>query len=276
MKKFSIAMTTMATVFALTIGSCSKDDNNNGGTETDGAVEMSTQKAISDALYDDVSMEVLQANTQGGLNGPETVQQTCATISITPQDPGVWPKTVTIDYGTTGCVGLNGFTRKGKLIYTISQRLLNTGAVLEVSFDNYSVNGYKLEGQYRITNNGSANGLNITSVLTNGKVTNPNGVWYTKTTNTTWVQSAGQGTLNILDDEYNVTGTGTFTNMDGDVLTAASKTNLLHKVGCNNTVSGLLDFTFNRILGVLDFGSGTCDKNAVITVAGKDYAITLP
>jgi hypothetical protein len=259
----------------VTLASCQKEDNTAGTDETR-AVALTGQKAFTDALYDDVTTEVMQVNTENGLSQPSAQQQACATVTIAPQDPGTWPKTITIDYGTTGCTGLNGYLRKGKISYTLNRRLLSDGAVVNVSFDNYSVNGYRLEGNYTITNNGSANGLNFTVQLTGGKVTYPNGNWYTKTTNTTWVQSAGQGTLVILDDEYNVTGNGTFTDMDGNILTAASRSALLRKVSCVNTVSGQADLTYNQVSGLLDFGSGGCDKNALITIAGKTYEITLP
>ena len=266
-------------ILTLTIFSCSKNDKGTTPAATDEAktVELTAVKVNSDALYDDVSMEVLQVNTDNGLSAqPVTANQTCATITITPQDPAVWPKTVTIDYGTTGCTGLNGYVRKGKITYTLNKKLLATDAVLTISFDNYSVNGYKLEGQYTITNNGSANGLNVTVKLVNGKVTYPDGSWYTKTSNTTWVQSAGQSTLSALDDEYDVTGTGTIASSAGNTLTATSKTNLHRKVSCTNTVSGILDLTYNNIAGTLDFGSGDCDKSAILTVAGKQYTVTLP
>ena len=239
-------------------------------------VDITGQKAMTDALYDDVTMEILQATSDNGLAQAITLQQACATVSVTPQDPAIWPKTVTIDYGTTGCTGLNGFLRKGKIIYTLSKRFLESGAVASATFDNYFVNGYKLEGTYSITNNGFANGVNVTIKLVNGKVTNPDGKWYTKTTLTNWVQSAGQGSLSFQDDEYNLTGNGTISDKDGTVLTVNSRTALLRRVNCVNTVSGLADLTFNKVSGLLDFGAGTCDKNAVITVAGKNYDITLP
>jgi hypothetical protein len=37
-----------------------------------------------------------------------------------------------------------------------------------------------------------------------------------------------------------------------------------------------MDLTFNNIAGVLDFGNGECDKKALITIAGKQYEVTLP
>lgn len=277
MKNFTSILMAVFAGLLVSTSACKKETTEpSANPDESRVVDMTGQKAVTDALFDDVSMEVMQANADNGLAQPITIQQACAIVSVTPQDPTVWPKTITIDYGADGCTGLNGYLRKGKIVYTLNKRLLADGSVLNISFDNYSVNGYKLEGTYTITNNGSTKGLNVTVQLANGKVTYPNGKWYTKTTNTTWVQSAGQSSFSILDDEYNVTGNGTLTDMDGNTLSAASRTALLRKVNCTNTVSGQADLTFNNISGLLDFGNGGCDKSAVITVAGKNYAIELP
>jgi hypothetical protein len=279
MKILYVKQMGLAVLLSLAVFSCSKDEKSPEPTATDNAsiVELTSQKVITDAFFDDVSAEVLLANTDNGLTAQaQTQQEVCATITISPKDPAVWPKTVTLDYGTAGCTGLNGNLRKGKVIYTIDKKLLNTGAKISVSFDNYTVNGYKLEGVLTITNNGSLNGLNVTATLTNGKVTYPDGKWFTRTSTTNWVQTAGLLSLSLLDDEYNLTGSGAITSSDGNVLTAASKTNLLRKASCLNIVSGQLDLTFNNVTGVLDFGNGDCDKKAVITIAGKQYEVTMP
>ena len=260
---------------SVVMNSCSKDNNENPPSNEESTVSLTNAKVYSDALYDDVSMEVLQVNTENNLSAQPSVNtQTCATVTISPND-ATWPKTVTIDYGTAGCTGANGYTRKGKIIYTLNKKLLTTGAVLTASFDNYSVNGYKLEGTYTITNNGSSAGLNVTIVLANGKVTYPTGVVYTKVSNTTWVQAAGIGTLTVLDDEYYVTGNGSVSTA-GNTLSAASVGNLYRTVTCTNTVSGVLNLNYNNITGTLDFGAGECDKTAVLTVAGKEYNVVLP
>jgi len=264
-----------AICLSVVMNSCSKDDNSNSPSNEESTVTLTNAKVYSDALYDDVSMEVLQVNTESGLSAQASVNtQTCAIVTISPND-ATWPKTVTIDYGTAGCTGANGYTRKGKIIYTLNKKLLTTGAVLTASFDNYSVNGYKLEGTYTITNNGSSAGLNVTIVLANGKVTYPTGVVYTKVSNTTWVQAAGIGSLTALDDEYYVTGNGSISSA-GNTLTAASAGNLYRTVLCPNTVSGVLNLNYNNITGTLDFGFGDCDKTAVLTVAGKEYNVVLP
>jgi hypothetical protein len=139
------------------------------------------------------------------------------------------------------------------------------------------VNDHKIEGNYAITNNGSANGWNITDVLTNGKVTYPDGVtWYTKSGTRTWIQTAGTGTLTLLDDEYDITGSGTIANSAGNTLTGTTNTPLHRTAICQNTVAGKLDLVYNNVNAQLDFGSGTCDKSATLTIANKTYPITLP
>jgi len=163
-------------LLSLLLFSCSKEDVKNitGADDAQKVVELTNKNLSSDLYYDDLSFEVLQVNTENGLTAQPatpTQPQTCATVSVTPKDAAQWPKTVTIDFGTAGCTGQNGYLRKGKIIYTLDKKLITTGAVLTITFENYSVNGHKIEGVCTITNNGSLNGLNVTVKLTNGKIT---------------------------------------------------------------------------------------------------------
>ena len=78
---------------------------------------------------------------------------------------------MTLDYGT-GCT-IGAITRKGKLIVNLSGRLRNAGTTVSTSFENYFVNGYKLEGTFTITNNTANNVLSFVTQTTNGKLTYP-------------------------------------------------------------------------------------------------------
>jgi hypothetical protein len=257
--------------------SCSKDENSTSGSSSElKTAELTAVRLQSDLLYDDVSLEVLQVNLDN--TTPTTTSSACATITVSPQDLNTWPKTVTIDYGTTGCTGINGFVRKGKISYTISKRVREAGATVTVNFDNYSVNGYKLEGVYTITNNGSSDAnLNITTQLVNGKLTYPDGKWYTRSSTINWVQKAGSATpLNPLDDEFSITGNATIRSSENNELITSTKTALTRKLSCANIVSGQLNVIYNGIEGLLDFGAGGCDKDAVLTVGTGSYTITLP
>ncbi len=268
-KRTLIIAVSVLTIFQ----ACTKEKKTEDAPDNKSEIGLTTAKATSDVFFDDVSQEVIQANTESGLTIRET--QACATITISPQGT-TFPKTVTIDFGT-GCTGTNGFVRKGKLIYTISKKFINPGAQIAVSFDGYSVNDYKLEGTYTIKNNGSFTGLNITTTLVDGKITYPDGTWYTRSSVVTWVQAKGADTpLDFSNDEFNITGSGTVKSSTGNELTAASETPLLRKFTCYNTVSGKLNLAFNNITGVLDYGAGECDKAAILTIGNKEYDVTLP
>ena len=272
--KNSFTRTLILAVLAISVfQACSKDDKKEDSTSNDKEVGLANAKAVSDVYFDDVSQEVLQVNTESGLTLRET--QTCATVTITPQD-ATFPKTVTIDFGA-GCTGVNGFVRKGKLIYTINKKFAFPGATATVTFDNYSVNDYKLEGTYTLANNGSLTGLSMTATLVNGKITYPDGTWFTRSSVVNWVQVAGTDTpLDFTNDEFNITGSGTVKSSAGNELTVSTETPLLRKFICFNIVSGKLTLAFNNINGVLDYGTGACDKTATLTIGNKDYAVSLP
>jgi len=270
----------MATILSASMFySCSKDDSPDNATPPEDltAQELTAARIQSDLVFDDVSSEVLQVTLNGTTGAASTTSAACATVTISPQDLTTWPKTITIDYGSTGCVGINGWVRKGKISYTLTKLPRETGAVVNVSFDNYFVNGYKLEGSYSITNNGSADAnLNITTRLVNGKITYPDGKWYTRTSTINWQQVAGSATASVLDDEFNVTGEAVIKSSANNELITSSKTPLLRKVTCGNFVSGQLNVAYNGIAGVLDFGGGTCDKKATLSLGTRNYEVTLP
>lgn len=270
----------MATILSASMFySCSKDDSPDNATPPDDltAQELTAARIQSDLVFDDVSSEVLQVTLNGTTGAASTTSAACATVTISPQDLTTWPKTITIDYGSTGCTGINGWVRKGKISYTLTKLQRETGAVVNVSFDNFFVNGYKLEGSYSITNNRSTDAnLNITTRLVNGKITYPDGKWYTRTSTINWQQVAGSATASVLDDEFNVTGEAVIKSSANNELITSSKTPLLRKVTCGNFVSGQLNVAYNGIAGVLDFGGGTCDKKATLSLGTRNYEVTLP
>lgn len=131
----------MATILSASMFySCSKDDSPDNTTPPDDltAQELTAARIQSDLVFDDVSSEVLQVTLNGTTGAASTTSAACATVTISPQDLTTWPKTITIDYGSTGCTGINGWVRKGKISYTLTKLQRETGAVVNVSFDNFS------------------------------------------------------------------------------------------------------------------------------------------
>ena len=260
-------------VLTVTLHSCKKDkeeETNNNQTE---AAELSVANNIAETMYDDVFNVVLldgQANNVAGRGN------SCATVTLNNSDPDTYPKIMTLDFGS-GCTGFDGLTRKGKIIATLSGRIRTAGTSITISFDNYSVNDFKLEGEFSITNNSGNSSLSFTTQTTNGKLTYPGGtLYYTHSGNHTLTQTAGAGTASFLDDSFSLTGSGTTTSSLGNSLTVNITTPLVKKATCANVVSGVEQFTYNNINGTLDFGDGSCDNLALLTIGSYHQTVTLP
>lgn len=279
---------------------CKKDSNSGTTTSNDDAANLSASATTADNSYSDVFNVALQASSDHSVqlesvhtaynsgiqmdNANATTSthtaSICATVTIDTTVNTTWPKTVTLDFGTTGCTGIDGVTRKGVVTLVFTGRLLTPGSTVTATFANYYVNGYKLEGTYTIHNNTSAGGVSFTTTSTGGKITFPDASFYTYSGTKTVSQSAGASTpLDFTDDEYTVTGNHSVASSTGKTLvsTVESAHPLLVKLTCRHIVSGIVDFTYDSLVdGTLDYGTGTCDDQAVITIGTKTKTITLP
>ena len=255
----------LSTIFS----ACSKKENQVPDTNNQGtAITLTMASSISETLFDDVFNQVnveAENNNISGRISTVTGTQGCATVTLSPADLATFPKTMTIDYGT-GCT-IGAITRKGKFIATFTGRIRNAGTTVTISFDNYYVNDYKLEGSFSITNNTVNNALSFITQSTNGKLTYPGGLlYYTHSGQHTYSQVGGTGTATYLDDSWSVTGTGTTKSSAHESLTVTIKTPLIKNVACGAIVSGEEDFQYNNISGSLNFGSGSCDRQATLTI----------
>lgn len=260
--------------------SCKKAEQKvNNATDIPAAVSLTASASVSQAAYDDVFNVVLQEGESHNVSGRYSSGfklQSCATVTLSPADATTFPKTMTIDFGS-GCVSPDGVTRNGKLTVSLSGQIKTPGSILSVSFENYYVNGFKVEGTYSIKNNTSNNVLSFITQTVGGKVTYPDGAtYYTHTGTHTFTQTSGSGTPTFADDSWSVTGNGNTSNSKGDILTVTIKTPLVKNVTCEHISAGSEDFTYNNLSGTLDFGNGTCDDKAILTIGSYSSEITLP
>ena len=258
------------------IFSCSKKDSTTDNTkDQSAAVSLTMASSLSETLYDDVFNQINLEGENNNVSGrimTVTGIVSCATVIISPADLNTFPKTMSIDYGT-GCT-IGGVTRKGKLIVNLSGRIRSAGTVMSVAFENYFVNDYKLEGSFTITNNSSNNILSFTTQSTNGKLIYPGGlVYYTHSGSHTYTQIGGASTPTYTDDSWSVTGTGTTSSSANETLTVSIKSPLVKNIACGSVVSGVEDFQYNNISGNLNFGEGTCDRLATLTIGSYNTVI---
>ena len=210
-----------------------------------------------------------------GTEGTGTGHLSCANYTISDSVHGHYPKTLTLDFGT-GCTSIDGILRTGKLIYTFSGPLFTPGTTVSVSFNQYTVNGYGIQGTYAITNNSTQSGISFTTLVTNGILTCPDATNFHYSHNKTYTQTAGASTpFDISDDVYAISGNSAFSSSDGSSLVLNVTTPLVRNFTCLNITQGVVAFVYNQgISGTIDFGDGTCDNSATLKVGNitkNDY-----
>jgi hypothetical protein len=268
--------------------SCQKDNNNNpptGQSSDTSAAQLSAATTLADNAYDDIFQTAVQTgydnniaykSSQPGdgqiqVNTARSVETSfgingCAVYTVTPNDNTTFPKTIVVDFGS-GCTDAVGVTRKGKITYIFSGKLINPGTTVSATFTNYSISGYQLQGTYSITNNSTLAGIAFTTQVTNGNIVLPDQRSFSYEGNKSVKQTSGASTtMDASDDVYAITGTNKFSTtgitLDNNITKALSKAYTCKYIG-----SGTISFTYNNTTkGTLDFGSGACDGDVVIKV----------
>ncbi len=284
-------------VFGLLCFVACKKDGTTSNTELNTEVSSAVQDdAEADMAYDDVFTNVMGTDADAGIgtgigifgrtsSGTTTGRETgvdsitpCFTVTRVPIIPGVFPKTITIDFGA-GCTGLDGRTRKGKIVTVYTGPMIVPGSQATTTFVNYYLDSLHIEGSHTIKNNSTSSVRVFTRTVTNGKISKPSGnyiMWNATHTNT---QTAGLGTpLFPLDDEFDITGNASGQNYrNGNTVSwSHSITNPLHKkFTCRWFSNGTIIFNINTHSATLDYGSGTCDNQATLSIGGQTISITL-
>jgi len=243
---------------------------------------LTENQAVSESISDDANVVFFEASVNSGLyriNGQVQTTKTlsCASVTVTPQNS--FPKTIIIDFGVNGCVSADGISRKGKINIILSDYLHNPGTTAVMTFDNYYTAGFKVEGTLTWTNTSTPNGTSWTRQITNGRVIESLGGYYWTHEGTKNVtQTAGANTpLNLLDDVYSVTGNHTVTNPAGKSRTVTILEALEKKTTCHNVSKGKMKIQGSTHFAILDYGDGTCDNIATITIDGNPIkTILLP
>ena len=284
---------------AITFTSCKKEESNSPltTTETDpvelaATQEATTQEAETEAQFDDVfnitasmnKSEVgedlgVSANVSGLFElGSTTTANTarCFTITVVPNIPHVFPKTVTIDFGT-GCLGRDGKYRKGKIVSIYTNPMVVPGAKVSTTFVGYYVDSFKIEGTHITENTSTSNMQGWKNKVINGKITNTNtNRWRMWNSVKDVLQVAGNGTPNFpLDDIYKIDGAATGSNSGGHTWSSLIVESLIKKFTCPWIVQGKVRLNRDGRAALLDYGNGNCDNQAIIYINGVPHIITL-
>jgi hypothetical protein len=276
--------------------SCKKE-NSSASTELEATIESSQNDAEADGAYDDVFNTTMGIGAEAGgeelgitggagvfagrmdngdITGRVDSTQRCFTVTVVPRDRGVFPKTVTIDFGN-GCLGRDGKLRKGKIITVYTGPMRIPGSKATTEFVGHKIDSVLVEGVYEIQNTSSSNNMSFTAKVINGKLTWDSGRWIKWSTVRTVTQVEGNGSpMFPLDDVFSITGAGRGENQRGGSWAHEITEPLIKKFTCRWISKGVIRFRINTTTGLLNYGNGGCDNKATLTVNGRTVEITLP
>jgi hypothetical protein len=271
----------MATV-TMVLTSCKKKE------EEDNDTSSATDNAFAEASYNDMGTIGDQAS-YGSLstyrNGEEgSLLSACATITFS-NTVNTDNDTLTVDFGSTNCICSDGRNRRGKIVITYTGGMLYRDSGIVVNFlpVNYFVNDNQIMGTKTVTNRGHLGNQLTWDVVVNGSIALANNGG-TITWNSTRQKKllAGEttynGPINWAAAKVGITGQGSGTSANGTSFSATIVTQLVRDFSCGQNrrhfVQGTFDFTpGNKPVRHVDFGSGTCDDVAVVTIGTHTYTV---
>ena len=269
------ALTNKAIVVCLSMAltlmvSCKNDEATPDFSAED--TESASSDALEDTYFDDTddlmtgALEEEDAAQSGGKISTDE-RLVCATRERTgTKEAG----SLRVDFGD-GCTDPRGNVRKGAIVVEHAGRWNEAGSILNISYENYSINGASMEGNRKVTVISVIDSTTTYDVvLTGGKITWPDGRVATREVNR---RREHERHLNHLLDRLIIYGTaqGTFRNGRGYSIEILER--LIYKRACIAEgviipVSGVKLIKHGDRELTVDYGDGTCDN--VVTLTNKD------
>ena len=264
--KYNLLKLSFLLAIVVFLTSCQKEEID---TDSTSAQDQSDSEQVMEEMEDDVLLRTIEEGYTSSTN--------CPTISY--QNPaGTFPNVITLDWGT-GCTGQDGRFRSGALVVDVSDSYFTAGSVRTITSQNYSVNSWLVEGTRTVTNLGeNADGqMQWNVVVNNASITDPDGNVGTWSTDRIRTQIDGAETESLLDDSYEITGTASGVNRNGNSYSAAITVPLIKNFDCRWVSSGQIEITGQGgRTRSLDYGNGDCDNKAIVTFAnGSQREITV-
>ena len=199
----------------------------------------------------------------------------CPTFDVAVDGTAV---TLVVDFGPS-CQLLSGPEVSGQIVLEYGPRVGGLRTI-DYVYQNFVFNGHQISGGGLIIRESeNANGNpqsslseNVTVAFSGSDVTATRvGTRYSE-----WVAGVGSGTW--IDNVYHIWGDWETTLSTGFMRTGVvNPTSPLVRglALCDYIVSGVMQITQENLSGTLDFGDGTCDATAILTVNGIEFTINL-
>jgi hypothetical protein len=311
MKKMSLLtrLITFSLIASIVIIGCKKETSGSGlsdAQEEEAATLSSQSETETELVFNDVFDNVMGVNTDVGLGGTGVFGRTasgtltggretgvdsipsCLTLTITRLNPSEkFPIKIVMDFGG-GCQGKDGHVRYGKIITTYTGRLTVAGNSATTTFDGFKIDSFSVQGTHKITNTTAAgsNQRQFTIDVTDAKISKPNGNYSQWSSHRVITQIEGNGTPDLaVDDIFSITGEGHGKVKHGNDLYAWHSEiiePLRKKFLCHWISKGTIKVTRETLasnspwVATLDYGNGTCDFLATLTINGVTHELKLP
>ncbi|MFL5788546.1 MAG: hypothetical protein ACJ748_10880 [Flavisolibacter sp.] len=297
---------TIIAAFALIINGCKKENSSSTNLSPQQEEEIASISAQSqtetELASNDVFNNIIGANNDVGLAGIGVFGRThstssgedgrdygldsitCFSVTITHLTSDSFPVKIVLDFGS-GCLGKDGHMRYGKIITEYSGRLILPGKTSTTTFDGYKIDSFSIEGTYSITNTSSGGLRQFTVDISNGKISKPSGDYIQWEDHRVITQIEGTATPDWpIDDALSIEGSSHSKVKRGNNLYAFATEitdPLIKKFTCAWIIKGVLkarretSSSNTQWAAILDYGSGTCDNKATVTINGISHQITL-
>ena len=280
---FALLITAMS---LLTFSSCKTEDVE---ISTETLTSTSNDEAQASKISDEITAETdiyvseLESTGFAGYNGVKGLEANSVSnypiVTVDKPDSLNFPKVITIDFGTAGFINHRGDTIKGKLTVTITGKMYIANSSRTIAFRNFSINSNAVTGTKTVTYKGQNSIQNhywtisadLAFTLSDGKTM----TWKSERTRE---RISNNNTPKIMwDDTFSLKGTASGVNLKGNNYSIVIDDNnpLIIIGGFPFFVKGTATTTVKTKIAVIDFGDGTKDNKATITINGVTKEITL-
>ncbi len=245
-------------------------------------IRISEDNAYLASISDDVKSitdQAIETNKIGDLKRAD-IGAVYGKNAIITRDSSALPNvTITVDFGS-GDTSNRGRVYMGKVIIkTNGKSYKEVGYSSEVTFSNFSVDGNLVENTSVInTSNVGPKDAQMTWEYNMNiiMVKKSNGLKVTAIGNGSKKQIEGIQTPEFGDDAYEATGEVNGTSEDAAYKFSITKP-LLRRMNCAHICQGTVTYTKTATQGEksMDFGDGTCDAKAVLTIEGVETSMSI-
>jgi hypothetical protein len=255
-------------IFATSCSKESKEDVNiiESAFETKASIYSDELEKSGDAVTFQTDNFSNNQNISANYQLPE-----CATLSVNFPEGSNFPKVITIDYGSENCLVRPHLYKRGKVLITISDSIININAIRTITFDSLYINDNLVSGEMILTNLGENEDGYITFDIDNDFTV---GDWNRQTNGSKiWIE--GLGMNGYEDNIFLLTGSSVTTSANGVTISRTIQEDLRVDRSCGYIIEGIVVVQWDENTASIDYGDGSCDSQATITQNGQVFDIDL-